>query len=273
MDNENVSRPRPYWHVDAKWVVALLWLVMASLSLLLFNLYQATAEERAVDTLSLALALAASETSLDDETEVEALRALLETAPEQEVQLVPGLNITVTAGEIADLSAREVRLLVMRKFATPIYEQGAQGLADLTTDPGLQQAILEGGGLLNLLTRQRHTQLETLLPWLAGVNALLLLILVIFSYRWGRLANPGCLLLVVGTPGLLLFGALSRSGVGNAAVERAAGALGLTRDILAQVLPPLAQHFLHPYILTTLVGLGLLGVAVVGGLIGVMRRA
>lgn len=268
-----ITKPRPYWHVDAKWVVGWLFLATAGVTLLLFNLYQATAEEQALDTLSLALALAASETNLDDETEVEALRALLETAPQQEVQLAPGLAITVSAEEIAGLSAREVRLLVMRKFAVPIYEQGAQGLAELTDDPALRQAILEGGGWLNGLTRQRHAQLETILPWLAGLNGLWLILLVIFSYRLGRLGNPGCLLIGAGAPGLLLFWALSRSETAGRAVERAAGALALARDILAQTLPPLAQHFLRPYLLTTLIGLGLIGLAVVWGVVGWLRRA
>lgn len=47
------ARPRPYWHVDAKWVVGLVLLLVWSATLFGFGLYRLTDEKVAVPLLTL----------------------------------------------------------------------------------------------------------------------------------------------------------------------------------------------------------------------------
>jgi len=70
MSGERRRKPRPYWHVDAKWIAGLLLLSVLGLGQLLFNLAQVTAERPAVETVSKVLALSFSPKGLDDETEI-----------------------------------------------------------------------------------------------------------------------------------------------------------------------------------------------------------
>jgi hypothetical protein len=83
MNTSLPSRPRPYWHVDAKWVVGLLLLGVLSLTLLVYNLVQVTDEEPAVDALSLALALVLSPEGIDDPQSVELILEQIRSSPDK----------------------------------------------------------------------------------------------------------------------------------------------------------------------------------------------
>src|SRR5688572_13330556 len=104
MDLEHPLKPRPYWHVDAKWITGLLLAFVLGLTLLVYTLVQITAEDPAVDTLSMTMALLFSPQGLDDETEIAQFRQQLSANSEASLQPILGLQITIQATDIANLS-------------------------------------------------------------------------------------------------------------------------------------------------------------------------
>ena len=86
MMTELLPRPRPYWHVDAKWICGLM--------LLVFNLVVLTAEKSAVELLTLGLALMYSQNGLDDEAEVAEMRRRIEASPDKMISLSPACRLS-----------------------------------------------------------------------------------------------------------------------------------------------------------------------------------
>src|SRR3990172_3082118 len=134
MASESSPRPRPYWHVDVKWIAGLLLTFVLGLTLVAFSLVQVTAEKAAVDTLSMAMAVILSGKGLDDETEIAEMRLRLAASPNGEIQPLPGLTLTIREENIAGMTGRQARLFFSRKITEPIYRQGGEGLAELASD-------------------------------------------------------------------------------------------------------------------------------------------
>jgi hypothetical protein len=269
MTDEEIKRPRPYWHMDAKWIAGLLLTGVLTLTMLVHSLAQITDEEFAVDSIALALVLALAEGDLDDESALEEFLLQVRDSPDGILQLVPGLRITVQEEEIAGLSPREAAMTIMRKVARPLYHGGSQGLADLADDPELADQIIEGGGLFNIMTRETHYNLRQALPILVGVCLLLLVPLVFFSYRFGRLGSPGFVVFAASLPGAFLFSVFSTIG-GAERVVRPGREEGITRlgaYVASEILPPLAQIMARNHLLFMFTGIGLMAIAILGSLI------
>lgn len=259
----NSPKLRPYWHVDAKWMTGFLLAFSLSATMLISGLVQITAEKPAVDLLTLAMALMYSPNGLDDEADVAIMRRQLQASPDKSIQPIPSLRITVREQDIAGLSPREARLFFFRKWGEPIYWKGIQGLADLADDPEMKTQIVAGGGLFGVLTLQTHQALQRALIVAAIVSLVLLVALVFFSFRFGRIGNPGCVFFVAGLPGAFLF-----TFIGLAAQPMAtppgeeAGLSGRIGYLLSNTLPPLAQIFSRNYLTLLALGLGLMLLAV-----------
>jgi hypothetical protein len=295
MSLEPAQRRRPRWHADAKWIVGLLLLVILFLTLLVFNLFQVTAEEPAVETMAMTLALAFSPEGLDQRGEIEALRQQLEASPNGTIRPIPGLAITVSESDIADRSPREVRLSLFRRVARVAYRNGPEGLAALATDPVLRArlseegvlsallaeeaptsrgAILESLGSISSVTEETHRVLGGILTVLGIASLVLLLPLVFFSYRFGRLGSPALVLFFASLPGALLF-SLLRSilvGVGTVPPGEMASVGERAGYLAAAVLGPLVETIAQNYVVALLVGAGLIAMTLLAGMIGVLMR-
>jgi hypothetical protein len=269
MNTSLPSRPRPYWHVDAKWVVGLLLLGVLSLTLLVYNLVQVTDEEPAVDALSLALALVLSPEGIDDPQSVELILEQIRSSPDKAIQPVPGLSLSISEADLTGKSPREARLVVMRKVAVLLYRDGAAGLANQAKDEDMKAAIVSGGGVFNILTRKTHQTLVGVLLVMGLACLVLLAPLVFFSHRFGRLSSPGCVFWFAGLPGLLFFGMLGSTGQPGSIVTpaREAGVQAMLGFLAANILPAMAQIAVRIYLI--LVGLAVLLwiAAVVGELV------
>jgi len=268
MNSEHLPKPRPYWHVDAKWITGLLLTAVLSLTLLVYNLVQVTAEKPAIDTVSAALALAFSPQGLDDEAGIAEFRQRLRASPEGGIQPIPGLRIIIREQDIANLTPREARLYLFRQLAEPLYQQGPQGLVALADDPEMQESMVGGIGPLNLFTLATHQQLQRVLVVLGIMCGVLLFPLILFSYRFGRLGSPGCVLVVASLPGALLFtliGSMLRPATTPPSEESGLG--GMIGYLAANVLPPLGQIVSRNYVIALMLGLGLMILSVLGSLI------
>jgi len=275
MNAERVSRPRPYWHVDAKWVVGLLLILALNLSMLFYNLYLVTDEAPAVETMSTLLAVLTSPEGLDDATAIEAALEQLRANPDHAIRPFPGLPVELRESDIVGRSPRELRLFVWRQLAEPLYREGPEGLMARIEDPEMAAGFAGGIGPLALFSLQVHQDLLRLL-WITLTSTLVLLaLLIFFSYRFGRLGSLGVVLFVASLPGAFIFTALSRMPPADAlpvGLEQDVGLTDRLSQVASHMLPPMMATFSRTYTMGLLIGLALIGVALLGGLIWRLAR-
>jgi len=277
MSTDKVYKPRPYWHVDAKWLTGILLLFLLNITFLIFLLYQITAPEQGITILATTLASQFSFEGggLDDQGDVDIMRQKINESPDKQWQPIPGLEIIVRAEDIEGLSAREVRLWFFRQWAEPLYYEGPQGLADLMTDPEMKASLAEGMGPLGIISVATHGKLLVALGISGLVSLFFLGLLVFFSHRYGRLGSPGCVLFVVAAPNLILLGGL-HSWLENAghSTETSGVQIMLSRytQLAADVLPGIIQTALNIYFFLVLLGFLLLLLALIGGIFGRGRK-
>ncbi|MEW5985362.1 MAG: hypothetical protein AB1791_01895 [Chloroflexota bacterium] len=274
MNTKPARKPRPYWHVDAKWMTSLILVVVLSITLLLFNLWQLTAEKPAVEILSTAMALAFSPNGLDEEIDLAAVREQIQASPDGLFHPLPGLPVTVREEEITNLSPRELRLYVFRQLAEPIYQGGVEGLAAQVGDPEAGASIVAAGRMLNLFTLETHRTLERPLAIAAALSGLLLIPLVIFSYRFGRLGCPGCVFVAASLPTALLLAFLSTVDPPPGATPPGGeGSLfAVAGSLVTNLIPLLIQTTARTYLVAVAAGLLLLLLALLWQIIWSVAR-
>lgn len=273
------EKKRPYWHVDAKWISGILLLFLLNVAFFVIILLQATAPEQGIALLSAMLASSFSYEGggLDATGDIEVMRQKVAESPDGTWQPIPDLQIVVHAADLEGKTPREMRLWFFRQMAEPLYYEGAQGLANLSTDPTMRENILQGGGgVLSLVSAQSHARLLRVLALVGLVSLVGLALLVTFSYRFGKAGSPGCVIFLAALPGLGLCaagrGALAQ---GLQAPEAAGGAQEMIQRyavMAGDALPPVVEKALLVY--AGLAGLGLVFVLVwlVGSMFGRERR-
>jgi hypothetical protein len=200
------AKPRPYWHVDAKWIAGILLFFSLGTSLLVGAAHNLTEEKTAIEIGTVTIASLFSPDGLDAPGDLTPLREKLAASPDKKIAPIPNFpNATITEEDINTLSPRELRLKIFRQVVTPIYHKGVAGAAkDFTSDPAQQKQFTKDAQLLQLLTRQTHDTLGAVLMIGVGASIVLTLAFVFFSWRWGRVGNLGFMLLLVSVPGSLL---------------------------------------------------------------------
>ena len=261
---------RRMWQPDVKWILSLLAIVALGVSLLLATLFTLTRRETVVEATTLSYAVFLSgEKGLDSADDVEALQTQLTTAPNQTIQPISGFSISISLAEITGLTPREARLHVIRKFTEPIYDGGAEGLAQLATDEALKAKILTSRMTLDLLSHKTHDRVRFWVQISLALTALLTLLAMLFSYRFGRLATAGWILLVGTLPGCLFWWLISMRPPGLAATGTAqiTNVGTIFSFVASQVLPDRAQELFNWQRLIVISGAGLILLAIVGGLL------
>lgn len=263
----NKKKSRPYWHVDAKWITGLLLSFLLSITFLVFILAQITAADQGIDLLTITLASSYSSGGLDDVKDIEVMHQKIAESPGGAWQPIPGMTIVVREEDIAGKTPREARLWFFRQMAEPIYYDGAQGLADIATDTEIQENLTGGIGPLGFISAETHTKLQGIFA-VSGLASLVLLgLLIFFSYRFGRLGSPGCVIFLAAVPGLLFFGGvrgwLAQSAQNPAATSEPTLITRYTQ-LATDVLPGFVQKAMQIYVLLIFLGLGLMLVALIG---------
>jgi hypothetical protein len=274
MNTKGSPALRPYWHVDAKWITGILLLFLLNATFLIFILVQITAAKQGIEILTAILASSFSREGLDQEVDIEIMHQKIAESPDGSWKPIQGLNIVVREQDIAGLSPREIRLWFFRQLAEPIYYGGQQGLANLSTDPEMQKNMEGGIGPLGFINAETHSKLNNVLIVLGLISLTFLGLLVYFSYRFGRLVSPGCVIFLAAVPGLILFsgvrGWLEQAGQNpNPETEVTTVTLytQMATRLAVDVLPNIVQKALQIYLLLTFLGLGLMLAALIGTLI------
>lgn len=277
MNTNESPKPRPYWHVDAKWISAILLLFLLSATFLTFMLVQITAAEQGVEILTVVLASSFSRDGLDQELDMEVINQMIAESPNGSWKPISGLNIVVREQDIAGLSPREIRLFYFRQMAEPLYYEGAQGLVNLSTDPGMQENMEGGMGPLSFINAETHTRLNNLFIVLSLVSLIFLGMLSYFSYRFGRLGSPGCVIFLAAVPGVVLF-SMVRGWLEHGAQNEETKVTVMTEytqvvtRLAVDILPNIVQKGLQTYLFLTLFGFGLMLAALISLLIVRLRK-
>lgn len=119
---------------------------------------------------------------------------------------VGGAKVTFTAQDVQTLTPRELRLKAFGGFANKFYDLGPYALAKETgaTEDAAKKFQNEATSI-SVFTAKWHTNAKRILVWMVLADLFLLAIAVLFSYRFGRLATPGVILVTVGAPALPLL--------------------------------------------------------------------
>jgi hypothetical protein len=256
------THSRPYWHVDAKWISGLAMTAALGAALLLFAMASLTRPDRAVELSATLVASFFSKDGLDAPIDTTQLQQRLAASPTGTVAPLDGFpTATITKADLS-LSPRELRLKIFRQIAQPVYDLGVDGAAkQFSSDPKQQEQFAKSASFLAVLTRKTHDTLLRDGQIGLGVAALFLAGVVFFSARWGRLANPGLLLVVTGLPGAIAGSVLGRAGSGMK--------LG---PLPSDVVPAVGQAMQVVYLPAIEVGVGLVVIAGIGRVVSGMRK-
>ena len=139
-----------------------------------------------------------------------------------------------------------------------IYQDGIQGLADLADDAALKEQILQGGAAFNLLTQETHRGVKLVFNLAIVACVLMLIPLVVFSVRFGRVGSPGCAFFFASLPGALIFSLVGLAVQPAATLEEAGGMTGVLSYWGRDVLPSLARTIDQSYLVFLALGVGLM---------------
>ncbi len=277
MSTPTSPKPRPYWHVDAKWLTGNVLIFLLNITFLLFVLVQITGPEQGINLLATTLASQFSFEAggLDAEGDIDIIRQMINESPDKQWQPIPGLEIVVRAEDIEGKTAREARLWFFRQWAEPLYYDGPTGLGDLMTDPAMKEGLAQGVGPLSIVSAATHGKLVVFFAVSGVVSLFFLGLLVLFSHSFGRLGSPGCVIFVAAIPNLILLTGL-RGWLENATqnTEPTGFQILLSRytQMATDVLPEIVQKAMYIYIFLALLGIFLLLVALIGSIFGLFRK-
>ena len=146
-------------------------------------------------------------------------------------------------------------------------------MAELAGDAETRAAVSQGVGVASFFSLKTHLLLQRAFTILAVASLALALPLIYFSYRFGRLASPGCVLIVASLPGaalLAFFGWAFRPP--PAAPSPEGGMSDRLGALVVEVVPPLAQLLARTFLYALAFGLLLMMLSFVGALIFRRRR-
>lgn len=249
--------------------------MVCAVSLLVLNigLVRITARRPAVDTLTMAMALLHSPSGLDDPKDIVDLQRQVEKNSAKSIRPMPGMRITLQADQIVGRAPREVRLAFFRKWAQPLYEQGATGLSALATDPQQKASILDNANLYDLMTLRSHVVLTRVLLGLAGGSVVLLVLLILFSHRFGRIGSPGFVLLAASLPGALFFTILTEVVYPQSVPPGGTGVAGMAGYLASNLIPNPAQTLSQTFLLFFVIGFGLIVVSALARIVAGIRKS
>lgn len=256
---------------DAKWICGILLFIALHITLLGVNLYRLTAEPIAVPLLSTVIAASFSPEGLDDPKTINDVKRQL--AGRESISPIPGLNLKITKADIEGKTPREMRIGFFSKLTTPLYREGTAGVAKLATDPKLAKDIESGVSFLTIISQKNHNLIGAIVK-IAGLVCLLLLAGVIFfSRRFGRLFSPGLIITLVSLPGAIISFLLTVS-LRDQFSAPVSGQSWNDQIIMVwqSIGPDVAAVLSKTYQSAIVIGLGLMGLALVGRIIYIFKR-
>lgn len=237
------EKPRPYWHVDAKWVFGILFGTTLLVNLVVFALAKLTSENIAIPLATQIVAQQFSKNGLDAEGDIEDVKQkFLRTGEERFYPFGKEQDVYLTREDVQTLSPREIRLKVFRQVVEPIYYKKSK-------------LDLQQYGFIGIINIDTHALLQRLFVYSLFPLGIFLAGLVFFSYRFGKLVNPAFQLIFTAGPVALLLYLLGHT-------TPPAGDTGPFSVLPQEIKIEIVRAMAGPFNFYTLLGIGLLGLAV-----------
>ena len=202
---KNVASPRPYWHVDAKWLCSLILLPALGMTLLLHLLSGLTQREIAINLSAnlIAGAFTRGEENTNPQQATEEVRQQIRRSPDGKFHPFPTFPAAfITEQDLNSKSLAQIKIDLFKKISTPLYDKGAAGTAQsLGATKEQVEKFKRDTFLLSIFTKATHNSLVGLRNVAALISLLALAGLIYFSAGWGRLANPAAIMLATSLPG------------------------------------------------------------------------
>ncbi len=246
---------RPYWHVDMKWITALLFIPVFSVTLFLANLYYITNKINAVNVASKLLQAMYAPGGNNTVQEVKEIRKMIQKSPDRSLKPFPGLDIKITEQDLDKYPVDEIKGRVFLEFAKNMYD----------FDSG-ETGTFSKFGLMAIFTLEGHQSIGKILLYGVLISLVFLVLLVYFSYGFGRLISVGVTCILVSFPSMLFLTILQKIPK-NSLESSGAGEISMQQRIysfVSTVGPTISQMLLINYITVTILGAVLLFVGIVG---------
>lgn len=264
---KNQSRIRPYWHLDAKWIVALIFIPIFAAAFLACNLYVLTNEKNAVNVSSNILsALYSPGGDQNNSKEIEEVRAAIRKSPDKVLKPFPGLDIQITEQDLDQSNLADVKDKLFKELAKNIYNFDS---SKMKYNPEGKTDALSNLGAMAIFTKGGHQLIGKIALISSGIALVFLALLIFFSYGFGRMISPGIIFFITGLPATILLLALQK-GIGNSSEAVDPGKMSLGQRIglaVKEVGPQISDVILKNYIILVVVGTTLVLVGVIGRII------
>jgi hypothetical protein len=255
---------RPYWHVDAKWVCAILALFALGLALMFYTLSTITKRDFAVKASATVIANLFSREGLDSTEGLNELRKKAQNTPGNTVTPIEQFpEITISKQDIQNLEPRELRIKLFSQLTGTVYDKGLEGAADeFTNNPEDREEFINQASTLSVFTYSTHQAMKQMFWVTLFISLFLLAGVIYFSAGWGRLVSPGLLLLLVGIPGSII----------GLLIANASGNEGGPLADLPEIRQNLSDSFNQSYLRSATIGAFLLLAAFIGKLIQTFKH-
>lgn len=213
---------RPAWCIDAKWIFGILFVVIFSSTMALYNVMQLTSRERAVEIITgvIEKSITKMEGNIQElitdykNSLVEKQDSLPEAQTESDKPIVKILKNFFPDSVILNSSPEQLKNQLLQDIAVPVYESGSGVLFTLLRGVDYATYIDQGLQSFKIYSDETHAQLVTWFTVSLIVSLVMLFGLVYFSRRLGKLFNPGLVLLLASMPGYFSYG-IAHQFVGN----------------------------------------------------------
>lgn len=260
---ENKIKIKPYWHIDMKWIVSLILIPLLAVTFLILNLYKSTDEVNGVEVSSTLLAAMYSPGSKNYDNEINEIRTIIQKSPDRTLRPFPGLDIKITEQDIEKYPVTEIKKRIFLELAKNIYDFNP---AKMKLNKEGKTDVFSNFGLMAIFTKTSHQFIGKILIYGASASIIFLILLVYFSYGFGRLISPGLIFVLIGLPSVLFLTVLQKTPE-NSQIPLGAKEISTQQRIsmfVSEVGPTISKIFQRNYIILIIVGLILILIGIVG---------
>lgn len=261
------TKVRPYWHLDAKWLAALIFIPVFIVAFLACNLYVMTTEKNAINISSALLsALYAPGEDQGNSQEIEQVREAIKKSPDKAFKPFPGSDIQITEQDLDQSNLANVKDKLFKELAKNIYNFDSSKTKSNFKD---ETDALSNLGAMAIFTKDGHQFIGKLALILSSIALVFLALLIFFSYGFGRLISPGIIFFITGLPATILL-LLLQKGTGNSSETIDLEKLSVTQRIglaVKEVGPQISDVILKNYIILLSTGVVLILAGIIGRII------
>lgn len=269
MVQEHQEKPRPYWHVDAKWIFGILAVLFLALSLFSYTLKELTNKKNGVEIMSTLLATMYAGGDINRTTDFEEGKKKADA--NGNICPIPSMNICVNINEYEKFGAKEARLKFWRNMAEPIYDNN---FGKFTSDPTQLKKIEKDTSLLRIASARSNQIITTVFYVFAVLTLASLGLAIFFSHRIGKLVSAGIITTFASFLGMAIFGFLSiiNPPPRPAGSTENLGPLGQFSPLVGSIAPMIGKIAFKIYLSVYILGILLLVAALIGKIVLKVRK-